>query len=54
MSKFASVYTDREFVQTVSAQIPWSHNIAVLEKVTDSDVRSWYINQTIERDGTAS
>ena len=39
MSKFASVYTDKEFVQTVSAQIPWSHNIAILEKVTDSGVR---------------
>ena len=27
--------TDREFVQTVSAQIPWSHNIAILENVKD-------------------
>ena len=32
MAKFAETYPDREFVQTVSAQIPWSHNIAILEK----------------------
>lgn len=29
MAKFAETYADREFVQTVSAQIPWSHNIAI-------------------------
>lgn len=33
MAKFAETYPDREFVQTVSAQIPWSHNIAILEKL---------------------
>lgn len=26
MAKFAATYPDRQFVQTVSAQIPWSHN----------------------------
>ena len=30
MAKFAETYPDREFVQTVSAQIPWFHNIAKL------------------------
>ena len=29
MAKFASTYPDDEFVQTVSAQISWSHNIAI-------------------------
>ncbi len=33
MAKFAISYPDRQFVQTVSAQIPWSHNIAILDKV---------------------
>ena len=32
MSKFASTYPDEQFVQTVSAQIPWSHNVAILDK----------------------
>lgn len=30
MAKFAETYPNRQFVQTVSAQIPWSHNVAVL------------------------
>ena len=29
MAKFTSAYPDDEFVQTVSAQISWSHNIAI-------------------------
>ena len=32
MAKFASTYPDDEFVQTVSAQIAWSHNIAIIDK----------------------
>ena len=39
MSKFALAYPDCEFVQTVSAQISWSHNLAILDK--DSDQRIW-------------
>jgi predicted nuclease of restriction endonuclease-like (RecB) superfamily len=35
-------------VQTLSAQIPWSHNTALLDKVKDSDARIWYIQKTIE------
>lgn len=48
MAKFAAEYPDREFVQTVSAQIPWSHNCAILDKVKEHDKRIWYINKTIE------
>lgn len=35
-------------MQTVSAQIPWSHNIAILNKVNDLDERIWYIKKTVE------
>mgnify|MGYP004471470971 FL=1 len=45
MAKFAETYPDQEFVQTVSAQIPWSHNIAILEKVKDPQQRIWYIEK---------
>jgi len=45
MAKFAETYPDRKFVQTVSAQIPWSHNIAILEKVKDPEQRVWYIQK---------
>lgn len=48
MSKFAAEYPDKEFVQTVSAQIPWSHNTAILDKVKDTEQRVWYIKKTAE------
>ena len=46
MAKFASTYPDDEFVQTASAQISWSHNIAIIDKVKDQQKRIWYINQS--------
>lgn len=48
MAKFAATYEDVEFVQTVSAQIPWSHNVAILDKVKDNEKRTWYIKKAIE------
>lgn len=46
MRKFAELYTDFEFVQTVSAQITWSHNIEIMDKVKSPDERKWYIKFT--------
>lgn len=43
MAKFALTYPDREFVQQVVAQIPWGHNIVLLDRVPDPDERCWYI-----------
>ena len=40
MAKFAEIYPDREFVQQVVAQIPWGHNIVLLDKVADMDERN--------------
>lgn len=48
MAKFAKTYPDRQFVQTVSAQIPWSHNVVILDKVKDSEQQVWYIKKTAE------
>ena len=48
MAKFASTYPDDEFVQTVSAQISWSHNIAIIDKVKDQQKRIWYLHQNQE------
>lgn len=48
MAKFAAVYPDEEFVQTVSAQIPWSHNTLILDKVHSPEQREWYIRKTAE------
>lgn len=43
MAKFAATYPDSEFVQQVVAQIPWGHNIVLLDKISDADERNWYI-----------
>ena len=48
MAKFAEAYPDREFVQQVVAQIPWGHNIILMDKVSNHDERVWYIQKAIE------
>ncbi|WP_186429685.1 YhcG family protein [Clostridium sp. BSD9I1] len=48
MRKFAEEYKDIQFVQQVVAQIPWSHNVVLMDRVKDIDKRIWYINKTIE------
>lgn len=48
MAKFAGTYTDREFVQQAVAQIPWGHNIVLLDKISDSDERIWYIDACLK------
>ncbi len=48
MRAFAQAYPDISFVQTVSAQITWSHNTALLDKVKDGQERTWYMQQAIE------
>ena len=39
----AEEYPDMEFVQQVVAQIPWGHNLVLLDKVADTEERNWYI-----------
>src|SRR5437588_656469 len=48
MRAFAEAYPDVSFVQTLSAQMTWSHNIALLDKVKDREERLWYIQQAIK------
>ena len=48
MRAFAEAYQDEQFVQQVVGQIPWGHNVRILDKVKDSEEREWYIRQTIE------
>jgi predicted nuclease of restriction endonuclease-like (RecB) superfamily len=38
---------DDEFVQLV-AQLPWKHNITLMQKIKDKDVRKWYMNKCLE------
>lgn len=47
MKKIAEEYPDFEFVQQVVAQIPWGHNIILMDKVKNIEERKWYIKQSI-------
>lgn len=48
MRKFAEEYPSRKFVQQVVAQIPWGHNIFLLDLVPEKQDRLFYIKKTIE------
>ena len=48
MAKFAKDYPDLEFVQRAVAQIPWGHNIVLMDKVKSEEQRLWYIQKAIE------
>ena len=47
MRAFAAAWTDREIVQRVIAQLPWRHNIALLERLDDHKARLWYAEQAL-------
>ena len=48
MAKFAETYPDKEFVQQVVAQIPWGHNVVIMDKVLAEDERTWYLKECAE------
>ena len=48
MKAFYNEYRDdSEFVQLV-AQLPWKHNITLMQKVKDKKIRKWYMNRCLE------
>ena len=49
MRSFSEAYPDEQFVQQVVAQIPWGHNLRILDAVKVPVEREWYIRQTIEQ-----
>ena len=48
MRAFAEAYPDREIVKQLVSQIPWGHNLRLIQTVKDPDERLWYAQQTIE------
>lgn len=48
MRKFAEEYPDFKFVQEVLAQIPWYHNIILMDKIKDIEERKWYIKEIVQ------
>lgn len=48
MRSFAQAWPEAEFVQVVLAQLPWYHQLALLDKLADTEARRWYAAQAIE------
>ena len=48
MRAFAEAWPDAEFVQGVLAQLPWYHQLALLDKLPSPETRRWYVAQAIE------
>lgn len=48
MRAFAEAWPDAAFVQDVLAQLPWYHQLALLDKLDSAEARRWYIAKAIE------
>lgn len=48
MRAFAEAWPDAEFVQEVLAQLPWYHQLALLDKLPGPETRKWYAAKAIE------
>jgi predicted nuclease of restriction endonuclease-like (RecB) superfamily len=48
MRAFAEAYSDEQIVQQVVGQIPWGHNVRLLDLIKDPTERLWYAQQTIQ------
>lgn len=48
MRKFAEVYPDPQIVQALLAQLPWWHNLLILEKLKEQEQRNWYAHEVIK------
>ncbi len=48
MRAFGEAWPDQPIVQQLVAQIPWGHNVRLLDYVKDRAEREWYIKKTIE------
>jgi predicted nuclease of restriction endonuclease-like (RecB) superfamily len=48
MRAFAEAWPDESFVQQVVGQIPWGHNLRILDCVKNASEREWYVRATIQ------
>ena len=48
MRAFAAAWPEEPIVQQLVAQIPWGHNVRLLDYVKSRIEREWYIKKTIE------
>lgn len=48
MRSFAESWTDEQIVQQLVGQLPWGHNLVLLDKLSTQEARLWYAKKTIE------
>jgi len=48
MRAFAEAWPDESFVQQVVGQIPWGHNLRILDLLKDRDDREWYVRAALQ------
>jgi predicted nuclease of restriction endonuclease-like (RecB) superfamily len=48
MRAFAEAWPDADFVQEALAQLPWYHQLALLDKLKMADERRWYAQKAID------
>lgn len=46
MRRFYEEYKDKPFLQQLVAEIPWGHNLLIMEKLTDDKEREYYIRSS--------
>ena len=49
MRAFAEAWPEMDFVQGVLAQLPWYHQLALLDKLNNTEERRWYAAKAIEQ-----
>ena len=47
MRTFAEAWPDEAIVQQLVAQIPWGHNVRILDRLQVYEERLWYVQQTV-------
>ena len=45
MKRFYLEYQDEEILPPAVAKLPWTHNIMLIEKIKDKNIRFWYANE---------
>jgi len=48
MRAFAETWPEESFVQQVVGQIPWGHNLRILDLVKDLQQREWYVRAALQ------
>ena len=48
MKTFYNEYHDDLELVHLGAQLPWKHNVSLIEKVKDKSIRKWYMERCIE------